>query len=143
MPPGKEGRGEFTTAGCCVYTWISDIWLEAIRVAGRGLVDHQVSSVVPFSVLYTPQVSSEALRQDPAVTQWLRITGHSADWLLGLNVGADLIELEPAEIYPLPSLLAQRSNFEPLKALGFHQQRLVALLDVDLLEQCYRQISRI
>jgi hypothetical protein len=108
--------------------------LEAMRVTGRGLVDHQVSSVIPFSALYTPQVATEALRQDP-VTQWLRLTGHSTDWLLGLNAGADLIELEPADIYPLPSLLAPRCNFKPLKALGLHQQRLVALLDADLLTQ--------
>ena len=108
--------------------------LEAHRVAGRGLVDKQVSSVVPFSALYAPQAESEVLRPDP-VTQWLRLTGYSADWLLGLNEGADLIELEPADIYPLPSLLAQRCNFEPLKALGLHQQRLIALLDADLLTQ--------
>ncbi|WP_417581131.1 hypothetical protein [Nitrincola sp.] len=116
--------------------------LEAIRVAGRGLVDAQMASIVPFAALYSVDSGTEASFSEP-VTQWLRLRGHTADWLLGLSSDADLIELEPADIYPLPEMMAQSSIFKPLKALGFYQSQLVALLDVDALERHHRQTSRI
>lgn len=97
---------------------------------------------MPFSALYSMDNACE-LADDDTITQWLRLRGRTADWLLGFTHNVDLIELEPRQIYPLPEHMAQRSTFAPLQALGFHQQRLVALLDVDLLEQRYRQISRI
>ncbi|QEW08128.1 hypothetical protein [Nitrincola iocasae] len=115
--------------------------LEAIRVAGRGMIDAQISSIVPFSVLYS-DVANETLLTDP-VSQWLKLRGKTADWLLGLSADADLIELQPADIHPLPEIMAQRSHFKPLKALGFYQQRVIALLDADALEGYYRQTSRI
>lgn len=108
--------------------------LEAVRVAGRGLVDDQAASVVSFSALFASQNEHQAVPCEP-VTQWLRLTGDNTDWLMGLHCDADLIELEPDDIFALPETLVQRCHFEPLKALGLHQQRLVALLDADLLTQ--------
>lgn len=111
--------------------------LEARCVDGRGLVDSQTASVVPFSALYATDNELEIPVKE-TMTQWLRLKGSTADWLLGLTNSIDLIELEPSKIYPLPELLVQESRFEPLTALGFYQQRLIALLDVDQLTQLAR-----
>lgn len=108
--------------------------LEAHRVAARGLVDKSTASILPFSALYARH-GEHKTAVDERITQWLRLRGQATDWLLGITNSADLIELQTSQIYPLPELLAQRSTFEPLKALGFYQQRLVALLDVERLEQ--------
>ena len=106
--------------------------LEAHRVAGRGRVAQNSTSVVPFSLLYSLRHDNEP-PVDDTVTEWLRLRGRAADWLLGISKSADLIELAPEQIYPLPELLVQGSKFDPLKALGFYQQQLIALLDVDQL----------
>lgn len=69
----------------------------------------------------------EASRSSP--NHWLQLGHEQGDWRLGVPGEATLVRLPLHDLHPLPDLLAQCCRLPALKALGFHQGELVALLD--------------
>jgi hypothetical protein len=110
--------------------------LEAQYVSRQGQVDGlDHGTLISFADLLRSGSST-------AVVQWLELRGRSAQpWRLGLQVPAELVELQIDCIHPLPLLLEARCQFSAVQALAWYQGRLVTLLNIEQLHKIAEQVA--
>lgn len=111
---------------------------EAQYVRRQGRADDvEQLPLIAYSALFAPNQQSSS-----ATAQWLELRGKSPRrWRLGLQAPAELIELPANCIYALPALLRARRQFPALQALALYDNELIALLDVNALQQIVDEIT--
>lgn len=112
--------------------------VEAQYISKQGQADDlEDEALISFSDLYPSS-------QSPLATSrhWLELFNQAGQvWRLGLQRPAELIELPVSCINPLPALLQARSQLPALQALALYQGAVVALLNVDALQQMAERAS--